>query len=113
MAFHGVVCCLHRCQIVIRLWYVRQPTNLPQGIIGWWAMNMPVIQQVLGSILHTEALFSYICRQLFLVLKNSISSILPCYRDACGYIKKVWIVNNAINGLFYVHLYGFAIINVD
>ena len=23
MAFHGVVCCLHRCQIVNRLWYVK------------------------------------------------------------------------------------------
>ena len=31
MACHGVVCCLHRCQTVIRLWYVRQPTNLPQA----------------------------------------------------------------------------------
>ena len=31
MAFHGVVCCLHRCQIIIRLWYVRQPTNMPQA----------------------------------------------------------------------------------
>ena len=31
MAFHGVVCCLHRCQIVICLWYVRQPINLPQA----------------------------------------------------------------------------------
>ena len=31
IAFHGVVCCLHRYKIVIRLWYVRQPTNLPQA----------------------------------------------------------------------------------
>ena len=31
MAFHGVICCLHECQIVICLWYVRQPTNLPQA----------------------------------------------------------------------------------
>ena len=31
MAFHGVACCLHRCQIVIRLWYVRQYTNMPQA----------------------------------------------------------------------------------
>ena len=33
MAFHGVVCCLHRCQTVIRLWYVRQPTNMPQALL--------------------------------------------------------------------------------
>ena len=33
MAFHGVVCCLHRCQMVIRLWHVRQPTNLPQAYL--------------------------------------------------------------------------------
>ena len=38
--------------LVIRLWYVRHPTNLPQGKIDWWAMNMPVIQEVLGSIPH-------------------------------------------------------------
>ena len=30
MAFHRLVCCLHRCQIVICLWYVKQPINLPQ-----------------------------------------------------------------------------------
>ena len=29
MAFHGAAC-LHRSQIEICLWYVRQPTNLPQ-----------------------------------------------------------------------------------
>ena len=40
-----------------------------------------------------------LCRQLFLVLKNSNSSFLTCYRDACGYIKKDWIVANAINVL--------------
>ena len=38
--------------MVIRLWYVRQPTNLPEGIIDWWAMNMPVIQEVPGLIPH-------------------------------------------------------------
>ena len=42
IVFHGVVCCLHRCQIVICLWYVRQPTNLPQG----WIINIPVIQEI-------------------------------------------------------------------
>ena len=42
---------------------------------------------------------SHICRQLFLVLKNSNSSFLTRYRDACGYITKVWIVDNAINAL--------------
>ena len=31
MASHGVVCCLHRCHIVIRLWYIRQPNNMPQA----------------------------------------------------------------------------------
>ena len=25
MAFHGAACCLHKCQMVICLWYVRQP----------------------------------------------------------------------------------------
>ena len=43
---------LNRCLIVIRLWYVRQPANLPQGIIDWWAMNMPVIQEVPSLIPH-------------------------------------------------------------
>ena len=28
---------------------------------------------------------------------NSNFSFLTCYRDACGHIKKVWIVDNAIN----------------
>ena len=32
MAFCGVVC-LHKCQIVICLWYVRQPTNCPQALL--------------------------------------------------------------------------------
>ena len=31
MAFHGVVCCLHKYQIVICLWHVRQLTNTPQA----------------------------------------------------------------------------------
>ena len=31
MIFHGVECCLHRCQIVISLRYVKQPTKLPQA----------------------------------------------------------------------------------
>ena len=30
MAFHGAVC-LHSCQILICLWYVGQPANLPKG----------------------------------------------------------------------------------
>ena len=30
VAFHGVIC-LQRCQTVICLWYVRQPTNLSQA----------------------------------------------------------------------------------
>ena len=29
--------------------------------------------------------------------KNSDFSFLTCYRDAYGYIKMVWIVDNAIN----------------
>ena len=41
--------------------------------------------------------FSYIYSQLFSILKSSNFSILICYRDACGYIKKGWIVDNAIN----------------
>ena len=42
----------------------------------------------------------------FLVPKNSNFSLLTCYGDPCGYIKKVWIVDNAINaftGLFGMH----------
>ena len=31
VAIHGIVYCLHMCQIVIHSWYVRQPTNLPQA----------------------------------------------------------------------------------
>ena len=30
LTFHEVDFCLHSCQIVIHLWYVKQPTNLPQ-----------------------------------------------------------------------------------
>ena len=43
--------------------------------------------------------FFHICRQVFIVLKNSNSSFLTRYRDACGYIKKVCIVDNSINAL--------------
>ena len=57
--------------------------------------------------------FFHICRQLFSILKNSTFSFLTCYRDACGYIKKVWIVDNAINTLFGVHLYGFVIVDME
>ena len=35
----------------------------------------------------------------FLILINSTFSFLKCYMDACGYIKKVWIVDYAINAL--------------
>ena len=30
IALHGVICRLHRYQLGIHLWYVRQPTNMPQ-----------------------------------------------------------------------------------
>ena len=43
--------------------------------------------------------FFYICRQLFSILKSSNFSFLTCYRDACGYIKKGWIVDDEINAL--------------
>ena len=63
----------------------------------------------------TEALFSYMLAT-FSILKNSnFISYLTCYRDACRYIKKAWIVDNPINahyGLFVVHLCGFAMVNV-
>ena len=58
--------------------------------------------------------FFHICKQLFLILKSGNFSFLTCYRDACGYIKKVWIVDNAIktHQQFVVYLYGFAIVKV-
>ena len=62
----------------------------------------------------TLELFFHICSQLF-NSKNSNFSFLTCYRDAYRYIKKVWIVDNAINAfnrLFGMSLYGFTIVNV-
>ena len=49
------------------------------------------------------------------VLKNSNFSFLTCYRDACGYITKDWIVDDAINaptGLLDVYFYGYSIVKL-
>ena len=59
--------------------------------------------------------FFHICRQLFTIPKDNNFNFLTCYSDACGYIKKVWIVDNAVIALyrlFDVHLYGLAIVKV-
>ena len=53
MAFHGVVCCLHRCQIVIHLWYVRQPINLPQAWFFDGLYCKHVVCNTGGPGLHT------------------------------------------------------------
>ena len=44
---------------------------------NWWAMNMPVIQEVLGLIPYCSAFF-HICRQLFSILKCGNFSFLTC-----------------------------------
>ena len=53
MVFHEVVCCLHRSQIVIRLGYVRQPTNLSQAYLfdGLLAFDCVILED-LDSIPH-------------------------------------------------------------
>ena len=59
--------------------------------------------------------FFHICRQLFSLLKNSNFSFLTWYRDAYGYIKKVYQVDNAINAPYRAvwHIfYGLAIVKV-
>ena len=33
----------------------------------------------------------------FSILKSGNFTFLTCYMDASGYIKKVWVVDNAIN----------------
>ena len=65
---------------------------------GFLINMLCVIQEALGSIPHCSAFF-HICRQLFSILKSSNFSFLTCYKDACGYIKKVYVVDNAINTL--------------
>ena len=74
------------CQIEISLWYVRQPTNL----MGYKHVCNTEGPGFDSSLIHIR-------RPHFSILKNSNFSFLTCYRDACGYIKKAYIVDNAIN----------------
>ena len=91
MAFHGLVCCLHRCQIVIRLWYSilnSLPTchkhNCLMGYINIIMCNTggPGFNSTLKWFSHN---YIYVT---FSVLKNSNFSFLTCYIHACGYIKE-------------------------
>ena len=88
MAFHGVVCCLH-CGMLDS-----SPTHHKRNCLMSYQHACNTRSREFDCTLKC---FFHTHRQLFSVLKNNNFSGLTCYRNVCRYIKKVCIVDNAIN----------------